>query len=602
MTDELKFLEFLSRNHILPSFNLPIDAVPFVARTTVGGDEFIVARMSDGLEKALNSYAPGKEVTYKKKEFVVGGIYIEYMPRQDVSGEEPEEAARIRTNEVINRTRLWFDSPGNINYFHMCKVCSNTLDFNSTLPEEVEELRENCKVCDEKDWISLPTIRPPGFAPLIRQTSRKGFSEVDNPTYSQDTKQFFNRTKWPSSLIQDGEPEVFALSDFVEINYHQKIKILDVNAGFGDVTDPANMGYAFCKDCGHMSPFKSIKTNHLRPYAITNDDGMFSGAYNYESTKEIFQDQSESKCSSTNNQIGESKRLLLGRLFTTNVMSMKIKWQDNWVALDEEGRKLGRRCATTLCHALLQAITTADTKFVISPNDLGGDIRQTEGFDGFEVFIYERVDGGAGLLKDVFELIRQEFRSRDERGTILDKLYSILSGKQCVRSEKFRDEKSRLISIPCNGICQGCLQDFSTQHLTAELDRELGYQYLELSLDSDHSQNFNFTSAAKNLNFLAQQSLLQQGLERPLELVIDPDNKAFEILAGQEPIAPEDEHIQTAFKGLEFGDSTLLITCELIDDSRQTSFTPTEVNRNPLETIKRLSELCQETTTRERRI
>ena len=50
MTDELKFLEFLSRNHILPSFNLPIDAVPFVARTTVGGDEFIVARMSDGLK------------------------------------------------------------------------------------------------------------------------------------------------------------------------------------------------------------------------------------------------------------------------------------------------------------------------------------------------------------------------------------------------------------------------------------------------------------------------------------------------------------------------------------------------------------------------
>ena len=54
----------------MPSFNLPIDAVPFIARTSVGGDEKITARMSDGLEKALRGYAPGSELTYKKMDFV----------------------------------------------------------------------------------------------------------------------------------------------------------------------------------------------------------------------------------------------------------------------------------------------------------------------------------------------------------------------------------------------------------------------------------------------------------------------------------------------------------------------------------------------------
>jgi len=362
------------------------------------------------------------------------------------------------------------------------------------------------------------------------------------------------------------------------------------------------MGYAFCKDCGHMSPFKSIKNNHLRPYAISNDDGMFSGAYNYESTKEIFQEQSQAKCNSTNNQIGDSRRLLLGRLFTTNVLSMKIKWQDSWVALDEEGRAIGRRSATTLCHALLQAITTADTKFVISPNDLGGDIRQTEGFDGFEIFIYERVDGGAGLLKDAFELIKEEFTSKDNRGTILSKMDSILSGKQCVRDETFSDGENRLISCPCDSICQGCLQDYSTQHLTAELDRELGYQFIELSLDQNHGQNFNFTNTSRNLKFLAQQTLSQQNIERSLELIIDSDNNAFEILPNQNPIPGQDEEFRNAFKGLELGDSTLSIKCELIDDNRNTSFTPSEVNRNPIETMRRLLKFCQEVNTKSRRI
>ena len=67
-------------------------------------------------------------------------------------------------------------------------------------------------------------------------------------------------------------------------------------------------------------------------------------------------------------------------------------------------------------------------------------------------------------------------------------------------------------------------------------------------------------------------------------------------------IAEQDEEFRNAFKGLGLGDSTLSIKCELIDDHRDTSFTPSEVNRNPLETMRRLLQFCQEVNTKSRRI
>ena len=118
--DSEKLLEYLSRSHFLPSFNLPIAAVPFIARGMQNGEEKIIARMSDGLEKALVGYAPGKELTYKKQDFIVGGIYLEYMPRREIpSGTEPLAAARTRMDEVLNRTKYWFTIPKNILYFHI---------------------------------------------------------------------------------------------------------------------------------------------------------------------------------------------------------------------------------------------------------------------------------------------------------------------------------------------------------------------------------------------------------------------------------------------------------------------------------------------------
>jgi len=587
-----KLLEYLSRSHYLPSFNLPIDSIPFIARAMENGDEKIIARMSDGLEKALVGYAPGKELTYKKQNFIVGGIFIEYMPRRDIpEGTSDIDEARIRMNEVMNRTSYWYEIPTNIKYFHMCKKCKHTLECTVKKPEDVDELAEPCKVCKSEDeWLSLPMIRPPGFAPLIRQSEgRPNFAEVDDPNFSADSNIFHSKTRWPTSLISSDKDikTQMLVEDRAEISYHQKIQILDINAGMGEYEkEEGKMGFAFCKDCGHLNPNK-IKTDHLRPYAITEKDGMFSGVFQHETLKEKFNTNRVKPCSSSNKTINGFDRLLLGRLFTTNVLSLKIKWDDNWVDLqDKGGREIGRRGAMSLCQAFLQAICDADTGFAISPTDIGGDIRQTEDQDGFEIFVYERVDGGAGLLTDVFESIKSEWRGIDERGSIFTKVHDILSGKNCIRTEKFSDGIRRKISQPCEHICSGCLQDFATQHISAEIGREAGHQFCELAFDPA-ATDFNHHNAARYLKHLAEEMKNNaKTYDVEIEEISSTGQKKFLVLDGEEKLKDQrDIDAQIAWEGIIINDKLFSVKPEILL-GEIIEFTAKEIIQDPIRTKK----------------
>ena len=613
MSNEEKLLEYLSRGHYLPSFNLPIDAVPFIARTSVGGEEKITARMSDGLEKALRGYAPGSELTYKKMDFVVGGIFIEYMPRREIPEETGElEKARIKTDEVINRTKYWFENPKNVKFFHMCKVCKHTLKFDETLPSQVGELNEPCKVCGaEEQWLSLPTIRPPGFGPLIRATKREGFADVADMSYTSENNRMFTRTKWPTSLIEadGGEPLTHVLKEDkegkIELLYHDGISILDINAGFGDHESDNTMGYAFCKDCGHMTPREQLPSNegkHLRPYAIVREDGMFSGAYAQGGEiEDSFKEAMRTGCASpaTQRQYEGYNRLLLGRLFTTNVMSLKIDWHENWLDLNsDEGREIGNRGAMTVCQALLQAICNADTKFAISPNDLGGDIRQMESEEGgFEIFIYERVDGGAGLLKQVYDNITDQWGGTHHRGSIFEEMKKILAGEKCLETtNEFSDNKFRTVARPCDSICQGCLQDFTTQHMQGELHRESGHQFFELALGGK-SMPFNHHNTVLNLKYLVNEVYETAKLEDPdrelpeQEDIFENDHHRYIVIEGED-LPEEDEGARVSpLKGVKIGDAELVICPEIIDGRTQTMFHQTQVFENPIAVMARIEEL-----------
>ncbi|MDA8839470.1 DUF1998 domain-containing protein [Candidatus Poseidonia alphae] len=601
MSEEDKLLEFLSRNHYLPSFNLPIDAVPFIARTTLDGEERIEARMSDGLEKALHGYAPGAELTYKKKEFVVGGIFLEYMPRKPIDeDEDPLEKSKTRTNEVINRTRYWFSLQKNIKFFHMCKVCKNTLQFDSTLPEDVEALSNNCKVCDSKpeNWQTFPAIIPPGFGPLIRPaTGRSGFSTVADPDYTRESRRMFTRTRWPTALIND-DSAVSKSKDLaskedqwtLQLTYQENVDIVNINAGYGNMDEDQEMGFAFCKKCGHMTPGKRLPSSrHLRPYAITRKDGMYSGAYSNDDLKSDFESAMNGKCehSADETMIHGKSRLLLARKFTTNIMSLKIRWDNqHWVNLKEE-QETGERAAQTLCQGLLQAICNADTEFAISPNDIGGDIRQMEQPDqGFEIFIFERVDGGAGLLKEVYNRIDKDWNGSEDRGVIFEKLNDILAGDLCI--DMITDEgKRHTIAQPCDQICNGCLQDFTTQHMSGELNRELGYHMLEMTLqNTNHKPNFH--NDAKNLADLVQEVNERRPKEKLYDInpIYEPGHVMFHNKSGEQMSAELEARRTKPHRGVKIGGLELTVISDLLKPTDDTKFPPSMINERPIELME----------------
>ena len=270
---------------------------------------------------------------------------------------------------------------------------------------------------------------------------------------------------------------------------------------------------------------------------------MFSGAYAQGGEiEDSFKEAMRTGCASpaTQRQYQGYNRLLLGRLFTTNVMSLKIDWHENWLDLNsDEGREIGNRGATTVCQALLQAICNADTKFAISPNDLGGDIRQMESEEvDLKFTIYERVDGGAGLLKQVYDNITDEWGGTHHRGSIFEEMKKILAGEKCLETtNEFSDNKFRTVARPCDSICRGCLQRFHNAAHAGGTSTQSGHQFFELALGGK-STPFNHHNTVLNLKYLVNEVYETAKLE-------DPDRE----LPEQEDIFENDHHRYIVIEG-----------------------------------------------------
>ena len=214
---------------------------------------------------------------------------------------------------------------------------------------------------------------------------------------------------------------------------------------------------------------------------------MFSGAYAQGGEiEDSFKEAMRTGCASpaTQRQYQGYNRIVVGTPVYHERHEFENRLARKLVGFELRRRKRNwNRGAMTVCQALLQAICNADTKFAISPNDLGGDIRQMESEKGDLRFSFMSVDGGAGLLKQVYDNITDQWGGTHHRGSIFEEMKKILSGEKCLETtNEFSDNKFRTVARPCDSICQGCLQDFTTQHMQGELHRESGHQFFELAL------------------------------------------------------------------------------------------------------------------------
>lgn len=510
MNDE-NFLDFLSDNHKLPTFNLPTDAVPFIARSLKpSGDEQIEVSMSTGLEQALTQYAPGKDLVVRKKTYRSAGLYLDYPPRliaDDLEGKNEEEQNEKKVNSIVNRFSLWFErnietAPNKwIFWHHRCskKSCQHTLE--SKLPRsQTPEAEEKCKMCQAEDstFLTVPVVRPPGFAPLVNETNGR-IVDADK----SDSQIFRSNTKWPTA-IQGDEPEDEIGIGNMKIRFLRHKELININPGRSDIGDEQDTeyGFAFCRKCGALEHDR-LALEHRRPYAIPFSDLNFSGinsntepgrlatATFNQLRKQKCDHESDSSHTTIRDKEGESyNKIVLGRLFTTDLIVFRIPWNTlKFVDMDPQHSTKynpSNMAAKTLLRGLLNTITTDESLGLnIEDSDVDGDVRRYRdgAQEGWDIFIYERSDGGIGLLSALFESFKRIAADFDpnqlEQSPLLGKLWRTLRGDSCTtRRPNQNGEYVTVYSRPCKNICSGCLLDYTTQYMEHELDRTLGFHLL----------------------------------------------------------------------------------------------------------------------------
>lgn len=512
MTDTTNFLDFLSEHHKLPSFNLPTDAVSFVARSLAPtGEEQIEVKMSNGLEKALTQYSPGKEIIVKKKTYMSGGLYLDFPPRptaEMLEGLPATELYRRRVDSVIDRFSFWFsqkeeaENDNTLTWHHRCNTrsCQHTLE--STMPRsETPDALGKCEMCTIGDYKTIPMLRPPGFAPLVKPSDG---SIVD---VSRSSKiEYRITTKWPTQIIGEVGEDSIKFGEHLELRMMSKKTLVNINPGKGQIEDDDGFGFTFCKKCGSLS-HDDLPSEHPRPYAIPFQDLNYCGIPDTEEGRIAstgFRERRLAPCDHASDQAhtaildeGEPyRRLVLGRTFVTDVLVFRIPWDtDDFVSMDPAigTTNTSQISALTLLRSLLEGITgDSELGLNIDDSDIDGDIRRyrQEDEEGWELFIFERSDGGIGLLQALFEIMKSkedEFNLETPYDfPIIGRALKRLSGKSCTTQVPDRDGKYITVrERPCKHICSGCLLDYSTQYMEKDLDRTSGFHFLLYALYGD---------------------------------------------------------------------------------------------------------------------
>ena len=251
--------------------------------------------------------------------------------------------------------------------------------------------------------------------------------------------------------------------------------------------------------------------SHHRPYSIPQQDINFFGIPKdtEEGSKAIadFNDLRSQKCNHKSEEANTAifdrndayTRILLGRTFITDVLVFRIPWDtDDFVDMDPPpGRtNVSRMAALTLLRSLLEAVTgDVSLGLNISESDVDGDIRRyrQEDEEGWELYIFERSDGGIGLLQALFDLLCKRHHEFDldkpQEFPIIGRALQRLSGRNC--TTQVPDVNGNYVTVkerPCKHICSGCLLDYSTQYMEKDLDRTSGYHLLLYALYGDNFQ------------------------------------------------------------------------------------------------------------------
>lgn len=372
----LNLLDRLFETATLPSYAFPTDVVSmtvFDRNRSTTHRSVIKYAPQRGLDQALSSYAPGREV------FIDGKRHYSFALHSPMKGE---------------RRRSWEDRK----LYFECDRCGYAM-LAETDGNHYEREVLDCPSCNEPGGLgpAIYWIQPPGFAHPVDMDEELAVDQP--PDYTRPTQAKLNAPFREGDAL--GQTSTFGDRSFTI--WTKKEELFLTNRGSEDLK---NRGFIYCLRCGRIEPkgwhdqersYLNNRANHPKPFPNHHDQP---------------------------NCIGFTQLVSLGTKFISDVSLFRLQMGGS--ILLPPGSTLAKVSLTTVAQAL--AIVASDMLEIDRAN-IGAEYRaaQTEkGRSGAEVdiYLYDTTPGGAGFVKAAV--------AKPEE--LLRKAISLLDGCDCESS------------------------------------------------------------------------------------------------------------------------------------------------------------------------
>ena len=393
--DPEKLLDRLFDRGVLPRYAFPTDVVTFhVFDQAASTERRAVLKYSPqlGLNQALSSYAPGREVWVNGERHYSFAIWTPFGRRE--------------CWQAWHRMKVYFE----------CDRCGYARVEQSGTDHYVGQVLD-CPACGAAGslGVGMRWLRPAGFAHPVDIDAELPLEDSPTPTRS-------TRAKLSASFTDSG-PAEFSKATTNGSGYEiwtAKQRLILTNTGSNERMNP---GFRHCPKCGRTEPNGwgngvLKQGGHPRP----NPDTHLQGA----------------------NCNGNPVELVLGNEFETDIALFRFSLGDN-VSLPP-GSVVAKIVLTTVAESLASA---AAKILDIEESDIGAEFRVAMTSGGrageqVEVYLYDLTPGGAGFVRaaagDPERLLKEALRR-------LESCDCTHSCYQCLRSYKNKWDHKHLDRI-----------------------------------------------------------------------------------------------------------------------------------------------------------
>ena len=364
-----ELLEFLFGKGMLPSYAFPTDLTSFLVEQLVlppGATQRkmeIVERPTQGIDKALSEYAPGRLIVINKETYRSGGVVANVLPT------------------VADRAAPLFAKVTNLVH---CDNCSFVRDL-----EEGSAGDPSCPVC-RGELQSTRMIVPQVFTP----EDAKALQEDDR---DQDIT-YATSAQFPVPVGNGDLPDLTPLGVHLTFAVTADRKLVTANKG--QVTNDTYGGFWVCDKCGRASTEEPPAGSHQRPYLIE---------FSFNQPKPTRQ------CN------GQFQNIFLGHVFTTDLLLLRIKVASP-IVTDTTNPVVLRTLEDALYSIAegLRLCASRHPQLDLDPSEFGAGFRivpaEPDKELSLDVYLYDTLAGGAGyaelagrhldeILRDVLRLL-----------------------------------------------------------------------------------------------------------------------------------------------------------------------------------------------------